>query len=89
LDLLTVSYEDLSGTNGISIQNRIYLKLNNFLEVESNTFLDGSTATNATNTKTMTSTGRPSNYENYWSDETESIFKKIGFYELNKSLGYD
>lgn len=85
--LLTVSYEDLTGTNGTSIQNRIYLKLNNFLDVESNTFSEG--PTNATNTKTMTSTGQPSNYEHYWSDETESVFKKLGFYELNKSLGYD
>jgi len=87
--LLSVSYEDLSGTTGIPAQNTIYSELNDFLELESNMVLDGSLATNAIKTKTMTSTGQPSNYENYWSDETESIFKKLGFYDLNKSLGYD
>ena len=87
--LLSVSYEDLSGTTGICAQNAVYTKLNDFLELESNMVLDGSLATNAIKTKTMTSTGQPSNYENYWSDETESIFKKLGFYDLNKSLGYD
>lgn len=87
--LLNVSYEDLCGANGKPIQNRTYLKLGDFLDLEANTSPDGSIAATAANTKTMTSTGQPSNYENYWSDETESLFKKQGFYELNQSLGYE
>ena len=87
--LLSVSYEDLSGTTGIPAQNTIYSKLNDFLELESNMVLDGSLATNAIKTKTMTSTGQPSNWENYWTDEIECVFKRLGFYDLNKSLGYD
>ena len=87
--LLSVSYENLSGTNGISAQKTIYSKLNDFLELENQNFLNGFCDPTAISTKTMTSTGQPSNYENYWSDETECVFKRLGFYELNKSLGYD
>jgi len=87
--LLSVSYENLSGTNGISPQNTIHSKLNDFLGLEDKNLLNGFCDSTAINTKTMTSTGQPSHWENYWSDETESVFKKLGFYDLNKSLGYD
>jgi hypothetical protein len=88
-NLFSVSYENLSGTIGVASQKSIYSKLNNFLELDNQNLLDGSYDMTAINTKTMTSTGKPSNWKNYWSDETESVLKKSGFYQLNQNLGYD
>jgi hypothetical protein len=41
------------------------------------------------NKETITFSGKRTNYTDYWNDEVESVFKRFGFFNINKNMGYE
>lgn len=85
--VLSVRFETILGYAGQDEQNKLLLKMMEYVE---------STNDNSTNileqafrTKTITSSPSHTKIENFWSPAVEDIFIKLGGKEINTQLGYE
>lgn len=87
-DILSLSYEALTSEGVVARGARIQ-ELARFLNLNHSGKGIHQVAEIAAKTTTMTSSGKPSRWQDYWGSEVETVFQKLGFLELNQKLGYD
>jgi hypothetical protein len=85
---LCLRYEEVVGDLGPDTQIDALQRLTRFLGVEYSRKRLGDIAETVVGTQTVTKMDRRTVASEYWSDEVEWMYQRIGFPELNRELGY-
>jgi hypothetical protein len=86
---LKICFERLCGDAGEQVRKAEIRKIFDYLGVLDSVVIGNDLIRNVFNVETLTWSGQRTDRGEYWSDEAEKIFKKIGGDKLNKILGYD
>lgn len=84
-----ISYESLMGDFGLEKRNQTLIKLFQFLDFNLKENQIENILKLTFDSKTLTKTGKRSNVDQYWNNDVENEFVRLGFNELNSRLGYD
>jgi hypothetical protein len=85
---LCLRYEEIVGDLGRPVQLAAMRRLAAFLEVERPDLGLEDILNTVIGQSTVTRMGQPTEPSKYWSDEVEARYRRIGFAELNRDLGY-
>jgi hypothetical protein len=86
---LALKYEEIVGDYGRDVQLAAMRRLGDFLGVQYSVERLTDIANTVVGLPTVTKTDRRTQAAEYWSDEVEELFQRLGLAELNRQLGYN
>src|SRR5581483_9920851 len=88
-DVFKLQFETLMGDFGKEKQHECMKDLCTYLGTETSPDDIANVLSRTIGKRTLTYSGNRSKVEDYWNEEVERWFRKLGGVELNKLLGYD
>ena len=84
-----ISFEEILGDLGKEIQHEKLFQLFEFVDVDIHHKNIDDILNQVINSKTLTWSGKRSNYLDYWNSEVESKFCELELDKINSTLGFD